>query len=137
MTLDLSLHFGSLNHEFSFKLFFFVWTNWGPSKMMPCRLNHSMICLGLKPWSKGFGTNLKVLTNRNYWFRWTLLLGPCLKWALVASSFVKKVLDSMFHFTRIMFCSYLVISLSISTQHILSHSNMWCYLTFESKWHLN
>ncbi len=27
-TLHLSLHFGSLNHELSFKLFLSVWTNW-------------------------------------------------------------------------------------------------------------
>jgi hypothetical protein len=27
-TLDPSLHFGSLNHELSFELYFFVHTNW-------------------------------------------------------------------------------------------------------------
>jgi hypothetical protein len=36
-----------------------------PSKMMPCKLNHNFICLGFGPLSKGLGTNLKLLTNRN------------------------------------------------------------------------
>ncbi len=53
-----------------------------PSKMMPCTLNHNLICLGLGPLSKGLGTNLKFLTNRNAQFHWTLLLGPLSKVAL-------------------------------------------------------
>jgi hypothetical protein len=49
------------------------------SKMMPCTLNHNMICLGLGPLSKGFKTNLKFLTNSNTQFHWTLPLGPLFK----------------------------------------------------------
>jgi hypothetical protein len=53
-----------------------------PSKMMPCKLNHNLICLGLEFLSEGLGTNLKLLTNRNAQFHWTLLLGPLSKVAL-------------------------------------------------------
>jgi hypothetical protein len=49
---------------------------------MPCRLNHNLICLGLGLLSKGLGTNLKLLANRNAQFHWTLLLGPLSKVAL-------------------------------------------------------
>jgi len=65
-TLDPSLHFGSPNHELSLKLFFFFWgpDQLGfPSKMMPCRLNHNLTCLGPGPLAKGLGTNVKLLTN--------------------------------------------------------------------------
>jgi hypothetical protein len=47
--------------------------------MMPCRLNHNFICLGPRPLSKNLGTNLKLLTNRNVQFQWTLLLEPSSK----------------------------------------------------------
>jgi hypothetical protein len=76
-TLNLSLHFGSPNHELSLKLcfVFLVWTNWFPSKMMQCRLNHNLICLVPGPLSKlGLGTNSKLLINRPY------TLDFCLKW---------------------------------------------------------
>jgi hypothetical protein len=75
------LHFGFPNHELSFKLFFFflVWTNWFPSKMIPCKLNLNLICLGHVLLSKGLGTKLKLLTNRNDQFHWTLLLVPLSK----------------------------------------------------------
>ncbi len=38
-----------------------------------------MIRLDLGPSSKGFGTNLKFLTNRNDRSHWTLFLGPLTK----------------------------------------------------------
>ncbi len=47
-----------------------------PSKIMPCKLNRNLNCLGPRPSSKGLGTNLKFLTNNNVRFHWTLLLGP-------------------------------------------------------------
>jgi hypothetical protein len=53
-----------------------------PSKMMPCRLNHNSICLGPRSLSKVLGTNLKLLTNKNAWFHWALILGPLSKVAL-------------------------------------------------------
>jgi hypothetical protein len=49
---------------------------------MPCKLNHNLICLSPEPLSKGLGTILKLLTNRNAQFHWTLLLGPLSKVAL-------------------------------------------------------
>jgi hypothetical protein len=42
---------------------------------MPCKPNHNLICLSPESLSKGLGTNLKLLTNRNAQFHWTLLLG--------------------------------------------------------------
>jgi hypothetical protein len=36
-----------------------------PSKLTSCKLNHNLICLSPRPLSKGLGTNLKLLTNRN------------------------------------------------------------------------
>jgi len=47
--------------------------------MMPFKLNHNFICLGLIPSSKGLATNLKLLTYRNVQFHWTLLLGAMSK----------------------------------------------------------
>ncbi len=63
-----------------------------PSKMMPCKLNHNLICLGLEFLSEGLGTNLKLLTNRNAQFHWTLLLGPLSKVALsvAAASLIER-----------------------------------------------
>jgi hypothetical protein len=49
---------------------------------MPCRLNHNLICLGLGPLSEGLETNLKLLTNSNTPFHWTLPLGALSKVAL-------------------------------------------------------
>ncbi len=68
VTFNLSLHLGSLDHELSFKrFFFFFWSGpiGFPLKMMPCKLNHNLICLGSESLSKRLGTNLKLLTNRN------------------------------------------------------------------------
>jgi hypothetical protein len=56
-----------------------------PSKMMPCKLNHNLICLGPESLSKSLGTNLKLLTNKNTRFHWTLLFGPLSKVALMFS----------------------------------------------------
>jgi hypothetical protein len=53
-----------------------------PCKIMPCKLNHNLICLGLEPSSKGLEANLKFLTNRNVRFHWTLFLEPLFKVAL-------------------------------------------------------
>ncbi len=53
-----------------------------PSKMVPCKLNHNLICLCPGPLSKGLETNLKLLTNKNTQFHWTLLLGALYKVAL-------------------------------------------------------
>jgi hypothetical protein len=64
-TLEPSLHFSSTNHELSFKLFFSPNQLVFPSQMMPCKLNHNLICVDLGPSSKGLGTNLKLLTYRN------------------------------------------------------------------------
>jgi hypothetical protein len=50
-----------------------------PFKMMPCKLNHNIICLGPKSLFKCLGTNLKLLTNRNVRFHLTLLLGALFK----------------------------------------------------------
>jgi hypothetical protein len=74
-TLDPRLHFGSLNHELSFKLFFWFRPIGFPSKMMPRTLNHNLICVGPGSLFKGLGTNLKFLNNRTTWFHWTPLLG--------------------------------------------------------------
>jgi hypothetical protein len=41
-----------------------------PSKMMPCKLNQNLICLGSGDSCKSLGTNLKLLTKRNF-------IGPC------------------------------------------------------------
>jgi hypothetical protein len=76
--MNPNLHFGFPNHNPSFK-FFQVWTNWFPFKMMPCKLNHNLICLDLIPLSKGLGINLKLLTDKNVQFHWTLLRGPLSK----------------------------------------------------------
>jgi hypothetical protein len=81
-TLDLSSHFGSPNHELSLKLFFWFGPIGFPSKMMPCRLNQNLICLGPRSLCKVLGTNLKLLTNRNAWFHWAPVLGPLFKVAL-------------------------------------------------------
>jgi hypothetical protein len=72
------------NLELLCKVFFFFWFGpiGFPSKMMPCRLNHTLICLGPKALFKCLGTNLKLLTNRNVQFHWTLLFGPLFKVAL-------------------------------------------------------
>ncbi len=68
------------SHELSFKLFFFVvQTNWFPSRMMPWKLKQNLNCLSLGPLFKGLGTNLKLLTNMNAQFHWTLLLGSLSK----------------------------------------------------------
>jgi hypothetical protein len=53
-----------------------------PSKIMSCKLNHNLICLGLEPLSKDLRINLKLFTNRNARFHWTMLLGPLSKVAL-------------------------------------------------------
>jgi hypothetical protein len=50
--------------------------------MMSCKLNHNLICLGFGHLSKGLGTNLKFVTNKNVQFHWPLLLGPLSKVAL-------------------------------------------------------
>jgi hypothetical protein len=73
------------NHKASIKLFFWSGPIGFPSKMMPCKLNHNLICLGLGPSSKGLATNLKLLTNRNVQFHWALLLGPLPRFALTMS----------------------------------------------------
>jgi len=52
------------------------------SKMMSCKLNHNLIYLGHEPLSKSLGTNLKLLTNKNVRFHWTILVGPLSKVAL-------------------------------------------------------
>jgi hypothetical protein len=62
-TLDIiSLHFGSRNHELSFKLFFF----WSrpidfPFKMMSYKLNHKLICLGPGSLSKRAWDQFKAI----------------------------------------------------------------------------
>jgi hypothetical protein len=49
--LDPSLHFGFPNHELPFK---FCLNQLGfPSKMMPCRLHHNLICFGPRPLGVG------------------------------------------------------------------------------------
>ncbi len=59
----------------------FVWfgPNGFPSKTMPCKLNHNLICLGPILSSKALATDLKLLINRNVQFHWTLLLGAMSK----------------------------------------------------------
>ncbi len=57
-----------------------------PCKIMPCKLNHNLICLGLEPSSKGLEANLKFLTNRNVRFHWTLFFEPLFKVALSIQS---------------------------------------------------
>jgi hypothetical protein len=47
--------------------------------MMPWKLKQNLNCLGLGPLFKGLGTNLKLLTNMNAQFHWTLLLGSLSK----------------------------------------------------------
>jgi hypothetical protein len=49
------------------------------SKMMPCKINHNLICFGPRLMSKCYGTKSTFLTNGNAWFHWTLLLGPLFK----------------------------------------------------------
>jgi hypothetical protein len=50
--------------------------------MMSCKLNHNLICFDPQSLSKSLGTDLKLLTNKNVQFHWTLLLGPSSKMAL-------------------------------------------------------
>jgi hypothetical protein len=50
--------------------------------MIPCKLNHNMICLGSGLLSKGLGTNSKLLTNRNVQFHWNPPIGPLSQMAL-------------------------------------------------------
>jgi hypothetical protein len=96
-TLDLNLHFGFPNYEFSFKVFFLSRTIGFPSKMMPCRLNYNLICLGLGSFSKSFGTNLKLLTNRNVRFHWTSFLGALSKVALNVTCATQHVLAKLYN----------------------------------------
>jgi len=53
-----------------------------PFKMVPFKLNHNLICLCPGVLSKYLWTNLKLLTNKNTQFHWTLLLGGLYKVAL-------------------------------------------------------
>jgi hypothetical protein len=53
-----------------------------PSKMIPCKLNHNLICFGLGVLLKSLETGSKLLTNRNAQFHWTLLLEPLFNVAL-------------------------------------------------------
>ncbi len=82
-TLNSSFHL--VLQSMSFPLCSFFWSGpiGFPSKMMSCKLNHNLICLG--PLSKDLGTNLKLLTKRNAQYHWTLLLGPLSKVALTHS----------------------------------------------------
>ncbi len=48
-TLDYTLVLLTASFALSFFFFSFVWINWFPSKMMPCKLNHNLICLDLYP----------------------------------------------------------------------------------------
>jgi hypothetical protein len=65
-TLPYTLVFQTISSPLSF--FFWYGSIGFPSKMMPCKLNHNLICLGLGPSSEGLGINLKLLTNRNVQF---------------------------------------------------------------------
>jgi hypothetical protein len=76
-TLTYTLVLQTMSYPLS--SFFFCLDQLVPSKMMPCKLNHNLICLNLVSLSKGLGTNLKFLTNRNAQFHWTLFLGPLSK----------------------------------------------------------
>jgi hypothetical protein len=83
-TLDLGyilvLQTMSSPSTFLFFVFFFGFGPLSfPSKMMPCRLQHNLIFLGPGSLFIGLGINLKLLTNRNVRFDWTLLLGPLSK----------------------------------------------------------
>jgi hypothetical protein len=66
----------------SYKLFFLVRTNWFSFQNDTCKLNHNLICFGLGLLFKSLETNLKLLTNRNAQFHWTLLLEPLFNVAL-------------------------------------------------------
>jgi hypothetical protein len=46
-----------------------------PSKVMSCKVNLNLICLGPRSLSKDFGTNLKLFLNKTAWFHCTLLVG--------------------------------------------------------------
>jgi len=83
-TLNLSLHL--VFQTMSFFLSLFLWSRLidFPSKMIPCMLNHNLICLYLGPSSKDLRTNLKLLTNRGVWFHWILLLGPLSKVPIIS-----------------------------------------------------
>jgi len=63
-----------------------------PSKTMPCKLNHNLICLGHVPSSKG------LATNRNVQFHWTLLLGAMSK--VVLKNFQHTTIDMVFLVTK-------------------------------------
>jgi hypothetical protein len=80
--MDPSLHFGFQTMNSLLSSLFWSRQFDFPSKMMPCKLNHNLICFDLEPSSKGIGTNLKLWTNRNAQFHWTLLLGPLVKLTL-------------------------------------------------------
>jgi hypothetical protein len=62
-----------------------------PSKICQGQI-HNLICHGLGPSSIGLGTNLKLLTNRNARFHWTLLLGPLSKVVLTCICRCKRSL---------------------------------------------
>jgi hypothetical protein len=72
-----SLHLGSPNHELSFMLFCFCWSEPidFPSQKVPCRFCLDLPLFGLGPSSKGRGSNLGFLASRIALFHWTLDLG--------------------------------------------------------------
>ncbi len=87
-----TLAYTSILLKLSFKLFFLSRPIGFPSKMMPCKQNHNLICLCHGPLFKGLGTNLKLLTTRNVQFHWTLVPGPLSTMALL-----------LFYFSQISF----------------------------------
>jgi hypothetical protein len=106
--LDPSLNFDSSNHELSCKLVFFGSRSISsPSKMMPCKLNHNLICLHPGPLSKNLGTNLKFLTNKNAWFHWTLLHGPLSKVTLIMLTCCMKTFNKYLKILYIILWFYL------------------------------
>jgi hypothetical protein len=68
--------------SFFLSSFFWVGPIDFPFKMIPCKLNHNLICFGLGFLFKSLETNLKLLTNRNAQFQFPYSLNPCLKWPL-------------------------------------------------------
>ncbi len=54
-TLSLQTMGSTLSYFFGFGLIDF------PSKMMPCKINHNLICLDLEPLSEGLGTKFKAI----------------------------------------------------------------------------
>jgi hypothetical protein len=93
LTLNLSLHLGSPNHELSPSFELYLKKSEPiefPSKMVPCKFSLNLPLSSLGPSSKAHGSNLWPSSNRISLFHWALDLRPSSKAALNSGHLVKK-----------------------------------------------